>query len=123
MEPCDRQATNQGAAVAPSNPCRAPLRSCDRAIGGGLVSPSATCAREYVGRSGGTARDKKSAAPPGGFACTCCALRLRDLLVHLRRALWRVGQAGCTGSTERGLGVVRELVTEGTAFSILGEAS
>lgn len=59
VEPRDIKATKPGGAVAPSRLCRAPLRFFDSAIGGGLVSPSATCAREKGGHSGGSRKTGK----------------------------------------------------------------
>lgn len=98
--------------MAPTSPYHAPLHSHDRAIGGGLVSTSAMCAREKGGDSGGTARDKKQAAQPETFLGKGCSLRRRDLLGQLHMALWRVGQAVHTGSS-KALGVVRKVATEG----------
>lgn len=106
----------RGGAVAPSSPCLAPPRTCERAIWGDLVCPSVTCAREGGGHSGGTGHDENSVAQPGSFPCEGCALRRRDSLGHLLRALWRVGHAERTGSSEKALGVVRRMVTEGQSL-------
>lgn len=105
VELCDRQAPKRGGAVAPSSSCRAPLRSCDRAIAGGPVSPSVTCEREKGRHSGSSAQDEKSAATPGSYPGEGCALRRQDLLGHPCRDLRHVCQAGRTGSSKMALSV------------------
>lgn len=118
VELCDRQAPKRGGAVAPSSSCRAPLRSCDRAIAGGPVSPSVTCEREKGRHSGSSAQDEKSAATPGSYPGEGCALRRQDLLEHPCRDLRHVCQAGRTGSSKMALSVGMQTFTDGTVFRI-----